>query len=90
VAQFIDPHRLAAAEAFPAPEGDLDIERVDLHAEAARAGPLGGDERRANVMLWIVAFGVTDALVAMLPGRARPRLHRSPERSSPARVAASA
>ena len=41
----IDPHRRLPAEPLPAPQGHLDVERVDLHRVAAGALPLGGDER---------------------------------------------
>src|SRR5664280_2078353 len=48
VALAIEPYRVLSAEPFPTPQGDLDVDRVDLHRVAAGASPLGGDERRAR------------------------------------------
>jgi hypothetical protein len=41
----IDEDRRLAAEPLEAPQGHLDVDRVDLHRVAASAGPLRGDER---------------------------------------------
>src|ERR1035437_9366906 len=40
----IEPLRDRPAEALPAPESNLDVDRIDLHRVGAGAGALGGNE----------------------------------------------
>src|ERR1039458_9404161 len=66
--------RIQAGECLPTSYGDVDVARLQFHAQADSAGCLGSDQRRATAEKWVINRLAGIAVVLHRPPHALDRL----------------